>query len=92
MVVKVGRSRGADTSASGLYRRPKLVMRARRAEDLPALLQDTKQFPSPVRIVGGDYSQTRCVGGDGGTTVNLSPLDKIIEFGESEVQIGRAHV
>jgi FAD/FMN-containing dehydrogenase len=86
MVVKVGRSRGADTSASGLYRRPKLVMRARRAEDLPALLQDTKQFPSPVRIVGGDYSQTRCVGGDGGTTVNLSTLDKIVEFGETEVR------
>ncbi|HEY3849925.1 MAG TPA: FAD-binding protein [Steroidobacteraceae bacterium] len=61
-------------------------MRARRAEDIPALLLDTKQFPTPVRIVGGDYSQTRCVGGDGGTTVNLSSLDKILEFGETEVR------
>jgi FAD/FMN-containing dehydrogenase len=69
-----------------LYRRPKLVMRARRAEDIPTLLLDTKQFPTPVRIVGGDYSQTRCVGGDGGTTVNLSTLDKIVEFGETEVR------
>ncbi len=86
MVVKVNRSRGADTSASGLYRRPRLVMRARRAEEIPALLLNTKQFPTPVRIVGGDYSQTRCVGGDGGTTVNLSPLDKILEFGETEVR------
>jgi FAD/FMN-containing dehydrogenase len=61
-------------------------MRAKRAEDIPAILLDAKQFPTPVRIVGGDYSQTRCVGGDGGTTVNLSPLNKIIEFGETEVR------
>ena len=39
-----------------------------------------------MRFVGGDYSQTRCVGGDGGTTVNLSPLGKIVEFGEDEVR------
>ena len=61
-------------------------MKARRAEDLPSILHDPKQFPTPVRIVGGDYSQTRCVGGDGGTTVNLSSLDKIVEFGETEVR------
>src|ERR1700728_5170967 len=86
MVAKVGRSRGSDTSASELYRRPRLVMRARRAEDIPALLLDAKQFPTPVRIVGGDYSQTRCVGGDGGTTVNLMPLDKILEYEETTVR------
>jgi FAD/FMN-containing dehydrogenase len=86
MVVKVNRSRGPDTAASGLYRRPRLVMQARRAEDIPAILANTKNYPTPVRFVGGDYSQTRCVGGDGGTTVNLSTLGKIIEFGEDEVR------
>ena len=86
MVVKVNRSRGPDTAASGLYRRPRLVMQARRAEDIPAILANTKNYPTPVRIVGGDYSQTRCVGGDGGTTVNLSSLGKIIEFGDDEVR------
>jgi FAD/FMN-containing dehydrogenase len=86
MVVKVNHSRGADTSASGLYRRPRLVMRAKRAEEIPAILANIKSYPTPVRIVGGDYSQTRCVGGDGGTTVNLSPLDKILEFEETTVR------
>ncbi len=86
MVVKVNRSRGPDTAASGLYRRPRMVMRAKRAEDIPLILGDTKKYPTPIRIVGGDYSQTRCVGGDGGTTVNLSSLDKIVEFGEDEVR------
>ena len=86
MVVKVNRSRGGDSSASGLYRRPRLVMRAKRAEEIPALLANIKSYPTPVRIVGGDYSQTRCVGGDGGTTVNLSPLDKILEYEETTVR------
>ncbi len=84
MVVKVNRSRDAD--ASGLYRRPRMVMRAKRAEEIPTILANGKAYPTPVRIVGGDYSQTRCVGGDGGTTVNLSGLDKILEFGESGVR------
>src|SRR5208283_3332161 len=86
MIGKANRSRGADTSASGLYRRPRLVLRAKRAEEIPGLLTNVKTYPTPVRVVGGDYSQTRCVGGDGGTTVNLSSLDKIPEFGENEVR------
>ena len=61
-------------------------MRLKRAEEIPGILANTKNFPTPVRIVGGDYSQTRCVGGDGGTTVNLSSLDKVVEFGEDEVR------
>src|ERR1700729_1997473 len=86
MVVKVNRSRTQDTSASGLFRRPRLVMRAKRPEDIPGILANVKSYPTPVRFVGGDYSQTRCVGGDGGTTVNLSTLGKIVEFGEDEVR------
>ena len=61
-------------------------MQAKRVEDIPAILANTKNYPTPVRFVGGDYSQTRCVGGDGGTTVNLSKLGKIVEFGEDEVR------
>ena len=61
-------------------------MQAKRAEDIPVILGNTKKYPTPVRIVGGDYSQTRCVGGDGGTTVDLSSLEKLVEFGEDEVR------
>ena len=86
MVVKVNRSRGADASASGLYRRPRLVHARQARRRHPGVLTNIKSYPTPVRIVGGDYSQTRCVGGDGGTTVNLSPLDKILEFGETTVR------
>jgi FAD/FMN-containing dehydrogenase len=84
MVLKVNRSPGAD--ASGLYRRPRMVMQAKRFEEIPAILEKSKTYPTPVRIVGADYSQTRCVGGDGGTTVDTSALNKIIEFGENTVR------
>lgn len=68
------------------YRRARLTLRARRYEDIATILTKPKTYPTPVRMVGADYSQTRCVGGDGGTTVDTSALDKIIEFGESTVR------
>jgi FAD/FMN-containing dehydrogenase len=84
MVSKVIHSRGADSS--GIYRRPRLVLRLKRAEDITTVLAKAKSYPTPVRMVGSDYSQTRCVGGDGGTTVDTGALDKIIEFGENSVR------
>jgi hypothetical protein len=84
MVGKVTHSRGADSS--GIYRRPRLVLRLKRFEDIPVLLSKTGSYPTPIRMVGADYSQTRCVGGDGGTTVETAGLDKILEFGESSVR------
>jgi len=84
MVLKSSRSAGAD--ASGLYRRPRLVMQAKRFEDISTVIEKTKTYPTPVRVVGADYSQARCVGGDGGTTVDTRALDKIIEFGEFTVR------
>jgi hypothetical protein len=84
MVGKVTHSRGADSS--GIYRRPRLVLRLKRFEDIPTLLLKSRSYPTPVRMVGADYSQTRCVGGDGGTTVETTGLDKIVEFGETTVR------
>jgi FAD/FMN-containing dehydrogenase len=84
MVNKVGRPHGADSS--GIFRRPRLVFKLKRFEDLPGILAKTKNYPSPVRMVGADYSQTRCVGGDGGTTVDTGGLNKILEFGEGFVR------
>lgn len=84
MVLKVNRSPGAD--GSGVSRRPRLVMHARRFEDIPNVLEKTKTYPAPIRVVGADYSQTRCVGGDGGTTLDTTSLNRILEFGETTVR------
>jgi FAD/FMN-containing dehydrogenase len=84
MVSKVTRSPGADSL--GIFRRPRLVLKLKRFEDLPTVLSKIKSYPTPIRMVGADYSQTRCVGGDGGTTVDTGGLDKILEFGETFVR------
>ncbi len=83
MVSKVTRPNGAE---SGIYRRPRFVLKLKRFEDLSSVLAKTNSYPSPVRMVGADYSQTRCVGGDGGTTIETGRLDKILEFGENFVR------
>src|SRR6202789_1315773 len=84
MVSKVTRSPGADSS--GIYRRPQLVLKLKRAEDLPSVLSKTKSYPTPIRMVGADYSQTRCVGGGRRPHVDQGAVDKILEFGESTVR------
>ena len=84
MVLKVKGSPTADNS--GIYRRPRLLLRPTRIEDIPPILVQTKAYPSPVRAVGADYSLTRCVGGDGGTVVNTGALDKILEFDDGCVR------
>jgi FAD binding domain len=84
MSSKITRIPGADSS--GIYRRPRFVLKPKRFEDIPVILGKTKSYSTPVRMVGADYSQTRCVGGDGGTVVDLGALDRILEFGETFVR------
>lgn len=84
MIEKVSRPRGGD--APGTYRRSRMVLSAKSSDDIPKILGDAKTYPTPVRAVGADYSQTRCVGGDGGTTLDMNSLDKILEFGDTTVR------
>jgi FAD/FMN-containing dehydrogenase len=85
MVSKVIRSRGADSS--GIFRRPRIILRPKRVEDIPTILENAKAYPSPVRPLGADYSQTRCVGGDGGTTLDTLALNKIVQIEDSSVRV-----
>ena len=85
MVNKVKGLPSADSS--GIYRRPRVMLRLKNAEEIPSILGKAKVYPTPVCAVGADYSQTRCVGGDGGTTVDTSALDKILDFDEHSVRL-----
>ena len=84
MVTRITRSSSADSS--GIRRRPRLVLKLKRFQDLPAVLAKTTSYPTPVRMVGADYSQTRCAGSDGGTAVDTGALDRILEFGDNFVR------
>jgi FAD/FMN-containing dehydrogenase len=84
MASKISSPPGADSS--GIYRRPRLVLKLKKVDDLPIVLARPKSYPTPIRVVGADYSQTRCVGGDGGTTVDVGALDKITDVTETSVR------
>lgn len=84
MAIKVTAAPGADNS--GIYRRPRLTLRPIRAEEIAKILGNPKTHPTPVRAMGADYSQTRCVGGDGGTILDTSALNRILEIGEGTVR------
>jgi FAD/FMN-containing dehydrogenase len=84
MVLKVT-GRGAD--GSGQHRRPRLMLRPRNVNEIPAILSRAKSYPTPVRAVGADYSQTRCVGSDGGTALDTGALDKVLELGSDTVRV-----
>jgi FAD/FMN-containing dehydrogenase len=83
MVLKVN---SAGPENSGVFRRPRLLLRPTHAEDIPGILAKVNSYPNPVRAVGADYSQTRCVGSDGGTAVDTTALDKIMEFQDGTVR------
>ncbi|HEX3849052.1 MAG TPA: FAD-binding protein [Steroidobacteraceae bacterium] len=84
MASKISSPSGADSS--GIYRRPRLVLKLKRVDDLPIVLARPQSYPTPIRVVGADYSQTRCVGGDGGTTIDVGALDKISDMSETSVR------
>ncbi len=84
MTMKISRPPGADNS--GVYKRPQVVLRPTRCEEIAGVLEKAKSYPGPVRPVGANYSQTRCVGNDGGTAIEMSGLSKIMELDEGCVR------
>jgi FAD binding domain len=85
MVNRVTRS--PRTDHSGVHRRPQLLLRPLRFEDLPVILGKMKSYPTPIRPLGANYSQTRCAGSDGGTTLDMAALGKILEIDENFVRV-----
>jgi FAD/FMN-containing dehydrogenase len=63
-----------------------MVLRPTRCDEIAGILGRTKAYPGPVRPVGANYSQTRCVGNDGGTALEMSGLSKIMELDEGCVR------
>lgn len=85
MSIKESRPHRADQNT--VQRRPRLIVRPKRYEDVAAILAKPKSFPSPVRAVGADYSQTRCATSDAGTSMHTGALDRILEFESASVRV-----
>lgn len=64
---------------------PEVVIVAKSVEDIIKILKDKKKYPSPVRAVGSNHSTTRCATADGGTVVDMTQMNQILDFDSETV-------
>ncbi len=62
------------------------MLSPRRIDDIAVILGKPKAYPSPIRPVGADYSQTRCGGSDDGTALCTGELNKILKIDDGCVR------
>ncbi|NJO13157.1 MAG: FAD-dependent oxidoreductase [Gammaproteobacteria bacterium] len=67
--------------------RPRVIVKPKRVEDIQTILENAKAFPAPVRAVGANYSQTRCAVADGGTIIDMTAMNRILEINERWVRV-----
>ena len=69
---------------------------AESVEDIIRIVKDTERYPSPVRAKGSHHSTTRCVVAEGGTVIDLTRMNKILEIDGDKntitMQAGVLHV
>lgn len=49
-------------------------------DDIVRIVKDRAQYPSPVRVKGSHHSTTRCIVAEGGTVVDVSRMNRILEI------------
>ena len=56
------------------------VERIKSVEQLQEIVKDKERYPSPVRAKGSHHSTTRCIVAEGGTVVDFSKFNEIVEI------------
>ena len=64
---------------------PAVIVMARNADDIVAVMRDVEAYPAPVRAIGSNHSTTECGFADGGTIVDMSEMTGIIEIADDTV-------
>jgi FAD/FMN-containing dehydrogenase len=65
---------------------PEVVVKPETVGEIAEILQDPQQYPAPVRAIGSNHSTTRCGTADGGTVVDMTGMDRIVEIGRPRGQ------
>ncbi len=66
---------------------PKVVVEAGSTKDIVRVLRDPVNFPSPVRAVGSNHSETACAAADGGTLIKMRGMNRILEITGGTVRV-----
>lgn len=78
-------------SMTGHYRRlstrAPITVRPKSVEHIVEVLQDRKQYPSPVRPVGANSSASRCTGVQEGTVMDMTGMNKMLQIRARTVKV-----
>ncbi|GJL74098.1 FAD-binding protein [Nitrosomonas sp.] len=59
---------------------PRIVVTPTSVDDLISLLKDTETYPAPIRAIGSNHSTTQCAVANGGTIVDMTAFNKILDI------------
>ena len=57
------------------------------AKDLVRVLESRQHYPSPVRVIGSASSSTRCTEAPGGTSLDLSEMNRVLRVDRNSVTV-----
>jgi hypothetical protein len=66
---------------------PRVVVQAASVDDIVGILKDPDHYPSPVRAVGSNHSTAPVGVADGGTLIQMSKMNRILEIGTDTVTV-----
>ncbi len=66
---------------------PKVVVQAKSVEDIVRIVKDPSTYPSPVRAVGSNHSTAPVGVAEGGTLIQMSGMNRILEIGKDTVTV-----
>ena len=66
---------------------PAITVQATTPTDIMAVMRDWKRCPSPVRPMGSGSSTTRCITANGGTQLDLSPMNRVLKIDTDSVTV-----
>ncbi|HUK17611.1 MAG TPA: FAD-binding oxidoreductase [Bryobacteraceae bacterium] len=64
---------------------PAVIVEAASVDDIVAVMKNPAQYPSPVRAVGSNHSTSPCGTADGGTLIQMSKMNAILDIGSDTV-------
>ncbi len=72
------------------------VEKVQSVEEIAAIVTDGNRYPSPVRVKGSHHSTTNCVVAEGGTVIDVTGMNQILEIDREaktiRMQAGVMHI
>src|SRR5215813_2685823 len=66
---------------------PKVVVEATSESDVAAILTNPASYPPPVRAVGSNHSTPPCGVAEGGTLIQMSNMNRILDISADTVTV-----